>query len=111
MDQEQSTNYAKLGAIDAKCGALLQLSSLLLVFVSLTSVQQSLTGAIRQGIYKLLVIGLLVSCLIQLHVLWFREVPSRRFVAWRARLFNLAVALTAGCCLTIMVVVGQALLA
>jgi hypothetical protein len=109
MGQNKPTLYEKLGAMDAKCGALLQLTSLLLVFVSLSSVQEKLLST-NQKSYKALVIGLLLSCLLQLYVLWFKEEPSEKFVDRRKWVFNIAVVLTAAACLFVSVFTFYALL-
>jgi hypothetical protein len=109
MSQNQPTHYEKLSAMDAKCGALLQLTSLLLVFVSLSSVQEKLLGT-NQNYYKALVIGLLLSCLLQLYVLWFKEEPGKSFVDQRKWIFNIAVALTAAACSVVSAFVFYALL-
>jgi hypothetical protein len=108
MNPAQPTLYEKLSAMDAKCGALLQLTSLLLVFISLASVQQRLLGP-EHNFYQVLVIGLLVSCLLQLYVLWFKEAPSQAFVNRRKWVFNTACALTATACLAVSAFVFYAL--
>lgn len=110
MSQDKPSRYDKLGAMDAKCGALLQLTSLLLVFVSLSSVQEKLLVGTNQNYYRWLVIGLLLSCLLQLYVLWFNEEPSESFVDQRKWIFNVAVALTAGACLFVSAFTFYALL-
>ena len=108
MNPKEPTLYEKLSAMDAKCGALLQLTSLLLVFISLSSVQERLLGP-EHNFYQVLVIGLLVSCLLQLYVLWFKEVPSQAFVNQRKWVFNTACALTATACLVVSAFVFYAL--
>jgi hypothetical protein len=108
MDHKPPTRYEKLSAMDTKCGALLQLTSLLLVFISLSSVQERLLGP-NHDFYQVLAIGLLVSCLLQLYVLWFKEAPSEAFVTRRKWIFNTAVALTATGCLAVSAFVFYAL--
>ena len=108
VDRDQSTRYAKLDSIDAKCGALLQLTSLLLVFVSLQTVQDKVLAP-NPGLYRWLVIGLVVSCLFQLYALWFNEHPNDRFVDQRKWVFNTAVLITTAACLVVLFVVWRAL--
>jgi hypothetical protein len=108
MSPNKPTHYEKLGAMDAKCGALLQLTSLLLVFISLSSIQEKFLGE-NQIYYKALVIVLLLSCLLQLYVLWFKEEPSERFVTLRKWIFNFAVTFTAAACIGVAAVVIYAM--
>jgi hypothetical protein len=108
MNPREPTLYEKLSAMDAKCGALLQLTSLLLVFISLSSVQERLLGP-NHGLYQVLVIGLLLSCLLQLYVLWFKEAPTLAFVNRRKVIFNTAVALTAAGCMAVSAFVFYAM--
>jgi hypothetical protein len=105
---KKPTNYEKLNAIDVKAGGILALTSLLLVFISLATVQDKILSD-HPDLYRSLVIILLVSCLGQLVVLWFSEEPEDWLVTLRMWAFNIAVSLSVIACLTVLVLVSVAL--
>jgi hypothetical protein len=102
--REEEVRYQKLSAIDSKCGSLLALTSVLLVFVSLPPIFE---GARPQhpGTFRMIFIALLVSCLISLFVLYFKEDTSEKFVDCRKYALNTAVCLTGVCCLAVIRIV------
>ena len=106
--EEEDVRYRKLGAIDAKCGSLLQLTSVLLVFISMPPIFETLR--VQHAFFcKLIFIALLIFCIISLFVLYFKEVTSEEFVNYRKHLLNLAVCVTGICCLSVTVIVAVCL--
>jgi fumarate reductase subunit C len=103
MDTDKADWYEKLGSIDRKCGALLQVTAVLLVFVALPAVHEKF---LSNNAVVLLLIVLLLSCLGQLYILWFKEDPKgsevvdyESLVKTRQWVLNTAVAITAVVCL------------
>lgn len=108
-EPEGSTTYEKLNVIDVKCAGLLQLTSVLLVFLSLSYVQTELLSNHRALNHGLL-LTLLLSCVLQLAILGYHEEPPLGLVRWRKRIFNVAVCLTGIACGVVFVLVGTVLL-
>ncbi len=108
LGEEQETRYRKLDAIDAKCGSLLAVTSVLLVFISLPPIFEVVRPK-HESWFKFVFIALLSSCMIALLVLFFKERPSDGFVEMRKRALNTAVFITATCCLVVMVIVASSL--
>lgn len=106
--KEEEVRYRKLDAIDAKCGSLLAVTSILLVFISLPPILESVRLA-HPVAFKLLAVLLLSSCLIALFVLFFQERTSDRFVTLRKVALNTAVGITAACCLAVILIVTAGL--
>jgi FtsH-binding integral membrane protein len=106
--KEEGVRYSKLSAIDAKCGSLLQLTSLLLVFLSMSSIYDDTRRLLGSGT-KFLFIGLLVSCIISLFVLFFKEDTSEQFVDFRKHALNTAVIITSLCCIIVVFMVYHSL--
>lgn len=106
--KEEEIRYRKLDALDAKCGSLLAVTSVLLVFISLPPIFDSARSA-HPIVFKLVFISLLTSCLIALFVLFFKEHTSERFVEMRKYALNTAVCITAACCLIVTVIVATRL--
>jgi hypothetical protein len=106
--KDEEVRYRKLDAIDSKCGSLLAVTSILLVFISLPPVFDSVRLA-HPVAFKLLAISLLSSCLVALFVLFFREHTSEQFVELRKFALNTAVGITAACCLAVIAVVAARL--
>jgi hypothetical protein len=106
--QEHELHYRKLDAIDAKCGALLAVTSILLVFASMPPVFEMARAGHPLG-FKMVFIALLVSCMISLVVLFFKEETSDRFVEGRKYALNAAVCITATCCLYMTLLIGSVL--
>jgi hypothetical protein len=100
--------YRKLDTIDGKCGSLLAVTSILLVFISLPPMFDT-ARAMHPGAFKLVFISLLTSCLLALFVLFFKEDASPRFVATRKHALNTAVCLTAACCVVVALFVAARL--
>jgi hypothetical protein len=95
MEPRQDDHYRKLDTLDAKCGALLQLSSVMVVFLELRKADNdSAAGRVTTLLF-------LVAAVLALFVLWFKERPDSAFVAHRCSVFNAAVVITAiGCAAT-----------
>ncbi|HVU18573.1 MAG TPA: hypothetical protein VHD32_16845 [Candidatus Didemnitutus sp.] len=106
--KEEEIRYRKLDAIDAKCAPLLAVTSILLVFIALPPIFDSIR-TVHHLIFKFLVLSLLASCLIALLALFFKERTSDGFVTLRKYALNLAVAITALCCLVVTIVVATTL--
>jgi hypothetical protein len=106
--KEEGVRYSKLAAIDVKCGSLLQLTSLLLVFLSMSSIYDGTRRLLGSSV-KFLFIGLLLSCIISLFVLFFKEDTSEQFVDFRKQALNTAVVITAICCLIVTFLVYHSL--
>ena len=103
--RDEEVRYRKLDVIDAKCGSLLAVTSILLVFISLPPIFDSVRLA-HPYAFRVVAIALLTSCMIALFVLFFREHTSDRFVEIRKAALNTAVCITAACCLAVIVVVA-----
>lgn len=101
---EEEVRYRKLDAIDTKCGSLLAVTSILLVFISLPPIFENVRPKHALG-FKLVFVSLLASCLISLFVLFFKERTSDAFVNLRKLALNLSVCLTAACCLVVILIV------
>ncbi|HUJ42694.1 MAG TPA: hypothetical protein VLW52_03700 [Opitutaceae bacterium] len=97
--------YRKLDTIDGKCGSLLAVTSILLVFISLPPIFDAARAAHALA-FKFVFITLLTSCLLALFVLFFKEDASDRFVETRKYALNTAVCLTAACCVVVALFVG-----
>jgi hypothetical protein len=106
--RDDELRYRKLDAIDAKCGALLAVTSILLVFISLPPIFEKVRPVHTLG-FKIVFLSLLTSCLIALLVLFFKEDTSDTFVCLRKYALNTAVAITAVCCLIVTLIVAAAL--
>jgi uncharacterized membrane protein len=106
--EEEDIRYRKLDAIDTKTGALLAVTSILLVFISLPPIFEEVRPSHAVG-FKLVFMALLTSCLISLFVLFFKEHTSESFVEVRKYALNTAVFITAACCLAVIVIVGASL--
>jgi len=101
---DEDLRYQKLDTIDTKCGSLLAVTSILLVFISLPPVFETMRPAHPLG-FKLVFLALLASCFISLFVLFFKERTSDRFLAVRKFALNTAVCITAACCMIVGVIV------
>lgn len=106
--KEEEVRYRKLDTIDAKCGSLLAVTSILLLFISLPSIFDSVRLA-HPFAFRILAISLLSSCLIALFLLFFREDTRGQFVRLRKIALNTAVGITAACCLAVIVIVATRL--
>jgi hypothetical protein len=104
----EDARYRELDTIDTKCGSLLAVTSILLVFISLPPIFDVVRPKHELG-FKLVFISLLASCMISLFVLFFRERTSDRFVEMRKYALNTAVLVTATCCLIVTIVVASSL--
>ena len=100
----EEIRYQKLSAIDSKCGSLLQLASVLLVFISMPPIFDAVRPQHAFG-FKLIFVILLIVCLISLFVLFFKEHTTERFVDLRKYALNFALCLTGLCCLAVTVIV------
>ena len=107
-DDSHEARYQKLDAIDAKTGALLAVTSVLLVFISLPPIFEKVRPEHPLG-FKVVFLALLISCLITLFALFFKEHPSDGFVRARKYALNTAVCITAACCLAVIVIVEASL--
>ena len=103
--RDEEVRYRKLDAIDAKCGSLLAVTSILLVFISLPPIFETVRPKHALG-FKLVFLSLLTSCMIALFVLFFKERTSEKFVQLRKYALNTAVCITATCCLVVICVVA-----
>jgi len=106
--QAEEVRYRKLDAIDARCGALLAVTSVLLVFVSLPPIFDT-ARSVHPLVFKFLFISLLASCLLALFVLFFKERTKDWFVEMRKYALNTAVCITAACCVVVAVIVAARL--
>jgi hypothetical protein len=102
------TLYLKLNAIDTKCGGLLQLSSVLLVFIGLDPTRAFLSE--ESMLQRAVIVALLLSCMLTLYVLWFKEAPDEALLARRIRLFNLATGIASAACAVVATVTVISLL-
>ncbi|HUL54202.1 MAG TPA: hypothetical protein VLT83_12400 [Opitutaceae bacterium] len=100
--------YRKLDTIDGKCGSLLAVTSILLVFISMPPIFDAARAAHALA-FKLVFVALLSSCLLALFVLYFKEEASDRFVEMRKYALNIAVCLTAACCVVVALFVAARL--
>jgi hypothetical protein len=80
----------------------------LLVFISLPPIFENVRPAHAFG-FKVVFISLLVSCLIALFVLFFKEETSDGFVDMRKYALNAAVWITGACCVTVLFIVAASL--
>ena len=106
--EDEDFRYQKLDAIDTKCGSLLSVTSILLVFVSLPPIFETVRPKHLLG-FRLVFISLLASCLISLFVLFFKEHTSDAFVELRKYALNTSVCITAACCLVVIIIVAASL--
>ncbi len=106
--QAEEVRYRKLDAIDGKCGSLLAVTSVLLVFISLPPIFDT-ARSVHPIVFKALFIALLASCLLALFVLFFKERTSEKFVDLRKYALNTAVCITAVCCVVVAVIVAARL--
>ncbi|HEY4246798.1 MAG TPA: hypothetical protein VGM64_08075 [Lacunisphaera sp.] len=106
--KEEEIRYRKLDAIDAKCAPLLAVTSILLVFIGLPPIFETIRPA-HHIIFKILVLSLLASCLVALIALFFKDHTSDGFVTVRKYALNTAVAITAFCCLVVTMIVAETL--
>lgn len=100
----EDVRYQKLAAIDSKCGSLLQLTSILLVFISMPPIFDAVRPK-HAPVFKLIFIGLLLSCLLSLCVLFFKEHTSEQFVDGRKCILNLSLCVTGICCAAVTFIV------
>jgi len=102
---EEDVRYQKLSAIDSKCGSLLQLASVLLVFISMPPIFDAVRPQHAFG-FKLIFIALLAVCSISLFVLFFKEHTTERFVDFRKYALNFALCVTGLCCIAVTAIVA-----
>jgi hypothetical protein len=94
MDPEMEFRYRKLDALDTKCGALLTLTSVMLVVVSLPLFAQPPVNPWINRLYVLAYLLFLISAAISVYILWFKEFPSNNFVRYRICLHNVTALMT-----------------
>ena len=100
----EEVRYQKLSAIDSKCGSLLQLTSVLLVFISMPPIFDAVRPKHALA-FKAIFVGLLLSCLLSLGVLFFKEHTSERFVDVRKYALNFSLCVTGVCCAAVTFIV------
>ena len=100
----EEVRYLKLSAIDSKCASLLQLASVLLVFISMPPIFDSVRPQHAFG-FKLIFIALLLVCFLSLFVLFFKEHTTEFFVDVRKYVLNFALGVTGLCCLAVTAIV------
>lgn len=90
MNHEYQKKHEKLDALDSKTGSLLQVTSLMMILVTLPELK------LRLGWSYNLSMGIFVSAvLISLTILWFNKKPSDSFVQNRILMLNISVILVA----------------
>jgi len=90
MNHEYQKKHEKLDALDSKTGSLLQVTSLMMILVTLPELKSRLNWSYN------LSMGLFVTAvLFSLTILWFNKKPSDSFVRRRVLMLNISVILVA----------------
>lgn len=94
QDINQQDLHRKLGIVDHKCSALLELSSVVLALNIIPAVSGNLTD-IGSKLSAIISIAFLISSLLSLFVLWIDWAPSQETLVFRTLIYRICIFLTA----------------
>jgi hypothetical protein len=86
--------HKKLGIVDHKCSALLELSSVVLALNIIPAVSGNLSS-VGSKLSAVISVAFLISSLLSLFVLWIDWEPSQETLIFRTRIYRICIFLTA----------------